>query len=163
MEQAHQSVFDRRRKALKRSQQRLRVRRNRFRLERPGCLGTLFHPDPQGVRQVKDLAHGRRSLTEQQGVQPRQGDSRYLLQLIDPETAPVHDALLVEAPLDQLDTRVAVTREAMAEASRIVLGGFEIRTGVELVRYPGRYMDARGAEMWATVMGLLGKDERRAA
>ena len=46
-------------------------------------------------------------------------------------------------------------RAAMAEASRVVLNGFELDTDAEIVRWPDRYADARGAVMWATVMGLL--------
>ena len=69
--------------------------------------------------------------------------------------APVHDALVIMAPLDCLDHDVAQTRAAMAEASRIVLGGFEVRTDVKIVRYPDRYMDKRGAVMWERVMGLI--------
>jgi DNA polymerase I len=46
-------------------------------------------------------------------------------------------------------------RAAMGEASRIVLGGFEIRTDVSVVRYPDRYQDARGRVMWEKVMRLL--------
>ena len=52
-------------------------------------------------------------------------------------------------------------REAMAEASRAVLGGFELRTDVRLVKYPDRYMDARGQVMWDTVMRLLEQAEAR--
>ena len=69
--------------------------------------------------------------------------------------APVHDALLVEGPTDMIHSVVADTQAAMAEASRIVLGGFELRTETEIVRWPDRYMDKRGAEMWDTVMRIL--------
>jgi DNA polymerase-1 len=69
--------------------------------------------------------------------------------------APVHDALLLEAPTVEIDEKVAVLRACMAEASRIVLGGFEIRTDVEIVRYPDHYADPRGKVMWATVTRLL--------
>jgi DNA polymerase I-like protein with 3'-5' exonuclease and polymerase domains len=55
--------------------------------------------------------------------------------------ATVHDAFLICSPLDQLDHDIAVMREAMAEARRIVLGGFELRTDVHRVDYPDRYMD----------------------
>ena len=48
-------------------------------------------------------------------------------------------------------------RAAMAEASRIVLGGFELGTDVNIVRYPGRYMDGRGRVMWDRVMQLIEK------
>jgi len=43
----------------------------------------------------------------------------------------------------------------MAEASRIVLGGFELRTEATLVRYPHRYTDPRGALMWERVLALV--------
>jgi DNA polymerase I len=69
--------------------------------------------------------------------------------------APVHDAVLICAPLDRLEADIAVMRAAMAEASRIVLAGFEIGTDVKVVRYPDRYMDPRGAVMWARVMELI--------
>ena len=38
----------------------------------------------------------------------------------------VHDAVLICAPLDRLDADIAGMRAAMAEASRIVLKGFEL-------------------------------------
>jgi hypothetical protein len=69
--------------------------------------------------------------------------------------APVHDALLICAHLSQIDDAVAVTRAAMAEASRIVLAGFELRTDVNVVRWPDRYMDPRGARMWEIVNKLV--------
>jgi hypothetical protein len=65
--------------------------------------------------------------------------------------APVHDALLIEAPVDQLDTTVRMAQQAMAQASRLVLDGFELRSAATLTRYPERYRDARGAGMWAMV------------
>ncbi len=74
--------------------------------------------------------------------------------------APIHDAVLICAPLDLLEADVAAMRSAMAEASRIVLDGFELGTDAEVVRYPDRYMDPRGAVMWAKVMGLLEEEKR---
>jgi hypothetical protein len=71
--------------------------------------------------------------------------------------------VLIGAPLDQLAGQVQTMREAMAEASRVVLDGFELRTDAELIRYPGRYRDPRGAVMWQTVMELLGELEQGAA
>ena len=47
-----------------------------------------------------------------------------------------------------LEADVARMRAAMAEASRIVLGGFEIRTDVARIRHPDRYLDPRGTMMW---------------
>ncbi|MDW7618500.1 MAG: DNA polymerase [Nitrosomonadaceae bacterium] len=73
--------------------------------------------------------------------------------------APVHDALLIEAPLDELDQAIATTKSLMLEASRIVLDGFELGSDVKVVRYPDRYMDKRGVVMWNKVMGLIGEPE----
>jgi len=73
--------------------------------------------------------------------------------------APVHDAILIGAPLDRLDADIAAAQEAMREASEIILGGFSLRTDVHTVRYPERYMDERGEVMWARVMKLIGEVE----
>ena len=66
--------------------------------------------------------------------------------------APVHDAFLICAPLEHLDDDIARMRQAMAEASRVVLAGPEIGTDVSITRFPDRFMDARGAVMWDRVM-----------
>lgn len=70
--------------------------------------------------------------------------------------APVHDALLIEAPLERLDAQVSRTQAAMAEASRVVLDGFLLTTDATLVRHPDRYMDERGRLMWAQVWRIIG-------
>jgi DNA polymerase I len=75
--------------------------------------------------------------------------------------APVHDAVLICAPLDRLDEDVAAMRAVMAEASRIVLGGFELGTDVSITRWPARYMDGRGHVMWTRVIGLLDQSDLR--
>jgi DNA polymerase I-like protein with 3'-5' exonuclease and polymerase domains len=74
---------------------------------------------------------------------------------------PVHDAFMVCARLDRLEQDVAAMRAAMAEASRVVLSGFELGTDVSITRWPGRCMDNRGQVMWDRVMGLLDQSERR--
>ncbi len=71
--------------------------------------------------------------------------------------APVHDALLIKAPLDELDKIVEATQLLMKQASSIVLDGFELGSDVKVVRYPDRYMDERGTLMWNTVMKLIGE------
>jgi DNA polymerase-1 len=75
--------------------------------------------------------------------------------------APVHDAVLICAPLDRLDADIATMRGIMAEASRIVLDGFELRTDVHVVKYPDHYMDERGAMMWDRVMGLIAERQSK--
>lgn len=69
--------------------------------------------------------------------------------------APIHDAVLIEASAENIDTAVGKTRRIMAEASKVVLAGFELRTDVKIVRFPDRYMDSRGEAMWNTVMSIL--------
>jgi hypothetical protein len=70
--------------------------------------------------------------------------------------APVHDAVLIAAPLYRLDDDVATMRAIMRKAGAHVLAGFDLRTDVKTVTYPDRYMDGRGQAMWDRVMGVLG-------
>ncbi len=70
--------------------------------------------------------------------------------------APVHDAILIEATIENIDDAVARTQTLMAIASEQVLGGkFRLRSDAEIIRVPDRYSDERGAAMWATVCMLL--------
>jgi hypothetical protein len=75
--------------------------------------------------------------------------------------APVHDAVLIAAPLDKIDTEVFRMEAVMKEASREVLAGFELGSDSTVVRYPDRYMDERGKTMWDKVMALLDKADAR--
>jgi hypothetical protein len=69
--------------------------------------------------------------------------------------APVHDALLVEAPIDNLDATIDRTQAAMGAASRAVLGGLTLRSSVTRVVFPDRFADPRGADMFRTVLDVL--------
>jgi hypothetical protein len=73
--------------------------------------------------------------------------------------APVHDAILIEAPAGELKDTISQTQKLMAEASSIVLNGFQLRTDYSTVCYPDRYMDERGQEMWNKIWMIL---ERKA-
>ena len=74
--------------------------------------------------------------------------------------APIHDALLIEAPIDQIDADVAALKQCMADASELVLGqGRVCRVDAEIIRYPDRFMDENGAAMWEQVMGILDEIE----
>jgi DNA polymerase-1 len=68
--------------------------------------------------------------------------------------APIHDAVLVEAPEAKLDSIVNETKAHMREASRAVLGGFELESDATIVRPLERYSDPRGQEMWSLVSRL---------
>ena len=74
--------------------------------------------------------------------------------------APVHDALLLEAPLDRLDEDIERLKGIMTEASRMVMGSLPCRVDAEIVRYPDRYRDEGGGEMWDRVMALLDAAEQ---
>jgi DNA polymerase-1 len=75
--------------------------------------------------------------------------------------APVHDAVLIEAPIERIEVDVALMREIMRRASRVVLGGHELRTDYTIVRYPDRYTDGRGTKMWTEVLELLAAYRQR--
>jgi DNA polymerase I len=82
--------------------------------------------------------------------------------------APVHDALVIESPVDQIDRDVSLLRELMRRASRVILnpkadGSLELRTDATIVRYPDRYVDKRGTEMWERVMTLLAEYREKPA
>ena len=70
----------------------------------------------------------------------------------------VHDAVLIESSLEQIDADVALMREIMRRASRVVLGDYELRTGVDIVRYPDSYLrrprrrdvDRSAANCWSS-------------
>jgi hypothetical protein len=71
---------------------------------------------------------------------------------------PVHDAFLLIAPLDRLEADARALHAAMAEASRIVLGGFELRSDVHYTRWPERFRDEGDPAVcatWDMVMALL--------
>jgi hypothetical protein len=82
---------------------------------------------------------------------------------------------LICSPLERLDEDIVKMRSAMVEASRIVLGGFELRTDCpdeydehgkpnefpHIIRYPRRYMDSRGAVMWDKVTHLISDRQRK--
>lgn len=79
-----------------------------------------------------------------------------------PLCAPIHEAVLIEAPLDRIDVVVAQTQEILRRAWRIVLNpytgkldGFTLRSDATIVRYPDRYSDKRGERMWAIVNDKL--------
>jgi hypothetical protein len=71
--------------------------------------------------------------------------------------APIHDALLIEGPIGEIEAVVAGTQQAMREASELVLPGFSLRTDAKIVRWPDRYSDTRGERFWRTVWELVGE------
>jgi hypothetical protein len=71
--------------------------------------------------------------------------------------APVHDAVLIEAPLEDLDDTVVEMQRYMAEASAAVLDGFQLRSEAKVFRYPEHYQDERGKHMWDIIWSIVGE------
>lgn len=69
--------------------------------------------------------------------------------------APIHDAVLIEANIEDIEAEVARMQGIMQQASEIVLGGFALRTDAKVIRHPDRYLDPRGASMWQHVRVML--------
>jgi DNA polymerase-1 len=73
---------------------------------------------------------------------------------------PIHDAVLIEAPIDRIEADVALMQEIMRRASRIVLnsdadGPYELRTDFKIWKFPNHYTDKRGDAIWQHVLELL--------
>jgi hypothetical protein len=69
--------------------------------------------------------------------------------------ASIHDAVLITAPLNPLREAADHMASLMIRASEVVTGGFPLRVEMDFVRWPDRFMDRRGAEMWARAMRAL--------
>jgi hypothetical protein len=128
-----------------------------------GSLPTVFgwtlhvvgpNPNPRSIRNFPMQANGAEMLRLACSLATERGITI---------CAPVHDAVLIEAPVDELPAAVQATQDAMEEASRIVLGGFQLRADSKLIVHPDRYMDERGQKMWATVWTIIREMERGVA
>jgi DNA polymerase I-like protein with 3'-5' exonuclease and polymerase domains len=119
-----------------------------------GSLETVFgwpvhigaSPNPRSLRNFPCQANGAEMLRLAACFATEQGLEVCAL---------IHDAVLICAPIDRLDQDIERMQAAMAKASRIVLDGFELRTDVNVIRYPDRYQDKRGAVMWGRVTRLI--------
>src|SRR5262249_8361168 len=69
--------------------------------------------------------------------------------------APAHDPILIEDTADNIEASVAYMQAIMQKAAVLVLDGFPLRTDAQIVRYPDRYMDERGAYFWNMVWELI--------
>ena len=127
-----------------------------------GTLHTVFgwhvhvgdNPNPRSLRNFPMQANGAEMLRLAASFATERGVEVCAL---------IHDAVLVGAPLERLENDIAKMRSAMAEASRIVLAGFELRTDVMTMRHPDRFCDRRGAAMWDQVMKLIVKRQNMPA
>lgn len=68
--------------------------------------------------------------------------------------APVHDAILIESTVENIDKDVKKAQHYMKRAAKYVID-FEIDTDVEIIRYPDRYTDKRGCVMWDAIWKIV--------
>jgi DNA polymerase I-like protein with 3'-5' exonuclease and polymerase domains len=79
-----------------------------------------------------------------------------------------HDSFLIEAPIADIDRDVAQLQDIMRQASRDLLGGFELRADCnperDIVRFPARFIDKRemedGMRHWDRLMTLIGNESK---
>jgi hypothetical protein len=69
--------------------------------------------------------------------------------------APLHDAAFIQAPVADLENAVQTMRQAMDDASEVVLQGFRLRTDAQIFVHPVHYHDPRGDSVWAILRPLL--------
>lgn len=69
--------------------------------------------------------------------------------------APVHDALMIEAPSEHIVAVAALAQDLMGYASEQVLSGFRLNSDIKIINSPDRFMKERGMEMWGRVASLL--------
>ena len=69
--------------------------------------------------------------------------------------APVHDAVLIQAPTSDINNVVEEAQNIMRRVSGQMLGGFWLEVDTDIVSWPDRYVDPRGKRMWAELMGIL--------
>jgi hypothetical protein len=69
--------------------------------------------------------------------------------------APVHDAILIEAPEHLIEEHVAISQSCMRLASEKMLSGFALSSDAAIFRYPQRFLEDSAADFWEKVMTIL--------
>jgi DNA polymerase I len=69
--------------------------------------------------------------------------------------APIHDAVLIEAPTADIKEVTASAESIMAEASAVVLGGFTLNSDRMYITEMTPWKDARGKELWDKLIRRL--------
>jgi DNA polymerase I len=73
----------------------------------------------------------------------------------------LHDAIMIEAPLEDIDHAVQLTTQAMQEASRLLLfgpnghPGYTLKVDATVVRYPGHYIEEKSQPYWQHIRAML--------
>jgi hypothetical protein len=69
---------------------------------------------------------------------------------------PIHDALLCEGSLDDVEGLVSAAQQAMGDASAIVLNGPRLRTDSKVILWPNRFHDDDGWDTWCRIVEMVG-------
>ena len=77
-------------------------------------------------------------------------------------SALIHDAVLTLAQEDDVQEHVSLVQRIMRKAALVAIG-YEIPVDSKVIRYPDRYSDARGTDMFNTIVQLLGEVEAERA
>jgi DNA polymerase-1 len=75
--------------------------------------------------------------------------------------APVHDAIMAECALSDVDDVAVALDRCMRDAAAVVLQGYELRTDQQIIKPGGYYFDDRGDKMFQTVNSLIAKLESK--
>jgi hypothetical protein len=74
--------------------------------------------------------------------------------------ATVHDAVLLEASLEQIDRHVQIAKDCWCWASEKVLR-FRLDADAKVVRSPDRYSDEEGSGVWNQLVQFLEEIEEQ--
>jgi hypothetical protein len=73
----------------------------------------------------------------------------------------LHDAIMIEAPLEDIEHAVHVTAQAMQEASALLLfskdrtTAYPLKVDATIVRYPEHYVEGKSQEYWQRLRAML--------
>jgi len=84
---------------------------------------------------------------------------------------PVHDEIVIQAPVGRIEWAVSQTKAAMNYASATLLDGYVLRIGFDdkkdIIRYSDRFFDKDGEPMWNRISPILdelkGRDTARSS
>src|SRR5262245_52365960 len=74
----------------------------------------------------------------------------------------IHDAFMILSPADRIDDDMLSLGECMRRASRVVLGGFELRLDPKVILHPDRYeADRRSRQQWEDLIRRAEQKEQQ--
>jgi hypothetical protein len=74
--------------------------------------------------------------------------------------ATIHDAVLIEAAVEDIEAHVAAAKAIMVAASEVVTGGFPIQVAHKIFGPGQRYYDPRGTPLWNRIVRFLRAEAR---